>query len=410
MERVPTTPELLSLSVGYFTALYRSSIDDSQQPFALWVPRSYSPEKEYPLVVALHGMDDDHRMIPEKCFQIHEQGFREDVILLSPFGRGDMGFRWMGEADVWESISWVKERYSIDPQRQYLTGLSMGGFACWRLALDYPEQWAAIAPVCGGSDVKNLEAWSAVPVWCVHGANDQIVSIDNSREMVAELRRLNLNYRYDELWGWGHNAWDWLYDPKRKQDTLVDWFLNFRQPAPPAPILEPRRQGNFGDLFGQRIIISYPTQSLLGNEGDLLRAQADKLARFTLGDLAMRTGQLLVKPDYELTNEDFEGANHLMLGRSENHVKMNGKLAARHVHGCLEVAGQKWLGKSLVAATCQRSPWNKKRLLGIVTYQQRGQVTGLARWILEHLEEMQAVNVYDTDRQCFLKQGRLSRF
>jgi len=51
---------------GYFNASYVSSVDDTEQPFALWVPRGYSPRKKYPLLVALHGSDADHRMIPEE--------------------------------------------------------------------------------------------------------------------------------------------------------------------------------------------------------------------------------------------------------------------------------------------------------------------------------------------------------
>ena len=132
---------------GYFTASYVSSIDDAEQPFALWVPRTYSRRRKYPLIVALHGSDADHRMIPEECFQMHKRGFREDVIFLSPFGRGDVDFRWLAETDVWDTMNWVKTHYRIDARRQYLTGISMGGFATWRLACAYPEQWAAVAPV-----------------------------------------------------------------------------------------------------------------------------------------------------------------------------------------------------------------------------------------------------------------------
>ena len=65
----------MSFPTGYFTARYVSSIDDSEQPFALWVPRSHSRRRQYPLIVALHGSDADHRMIPEECFRMHERGF-----------------------------------------------------------------------------------------------------------------------------------------------------------------------------------------------------------------------------------------------------------------------------------------------------------------------------------------------
>jgi pimeloyl-ACP methyl ester carboxylesterase len=400
----------LSLRTGYFTASYVSAIDDSEQPFALWVPRSYSARRRYPLLVALHGMDADHRMIPEQCFRIPERGFREDVLLLSPFGRGDLMFRWMGEADIWDALHWVRSRYRIDPRRQYLTGLSMGGFACWRLACEYPEQWAAVAPVCGGGDAARLRRLRSVPVWCVHGAADDSVSVEQSRRLVAELRRLKLRHRYDELPGWGHNAWDWLYDPDRREDSLVDWFLRFRRRAAAPPVLRPRRQGLFKDLFSERVIVSHPASTPIAREADLLRAEAGRLAGFSFADFVMRAGRLLVKPDRELTPAELAGANHVMLGRTDNHAalrQVERRLPARHVRGRLQVRGQVYLSKTLVAVTCQPSPWNRERLLGVITYQQSRQMCGLIERLLGSAIELLDVNLYDTQQRRFLRHERL---
>ena len=225
---------------GYQHLSYASLIDDSAQPFALWVPTDYSPRRQYPLIVALHGMDGDERMIPEQCFEIHKRGFSDEVILLSLSGRGDIAFEGPGEADIWDAMNWVKGHYRVNPHRQYLTGLSMGGYATWRLAMDYPEQWAAVAPICGGGDIHGLSALTEVPVWCVHGRDDEFVGVDESRRMVEGLRRLGLPHRYDELEGWRHNSWEWLYDPDRESDSLVEWFLKHRKARPAPAIKHPK--------------------------------------------------------------------------------------------------------------------------------------------------------------------------
>ena len=395
------------IETGYFTTSYVSSVDDSVQPFALWVPRTYSPRKKYPLIVALHGMDADHRMIPEECLAMRERSFREDVVLLCPFGRGDISFEWMGEADVWDTINWVKERYHIDARRQYLTGLSMGGFATWRLACAYPEQWAAIAPVCGGGETGTLLALKKIPVWCVHGECDEFVPVEQSRQLVAELRRLNFPHRYDELPGWGHNAWDWLYDPDRADDSLVDWLLQFRKSRAAAPVRHPRRTGFFKDLFNERVIISYPAHSHSAHETALLCAEAETIAQFSFDDFVMRSGRLLVKTDEELKPADLKNANHLMLGRVDNHrwlAKVRGKLFARHVNGRLRVRNETYLSKGLVAATCQPSPWNPARLLGIITGQPVARLEGIAERVCGIGVEPLAVNVYDPSRRRFIRQ------
>jgi dienelactone hydrolase len=390
---------------GYFRATYRSALDDSEQPFALWVPRSYSPRRAYPLVVALHGTDADERMIPEECFRMHERGFREEVIFLSPFGRGDLFWQGPGEADLWETIQWVKQRYRIDARRQYLTGLSMGGFGTWRLACAYPDQWAAIAPVCGGGDPEALRALRRIPVWCVHGRKDPVVSVTQSRRLIAELQRWNGRYRYDELPGWRHNAWEWLYDPNRRPDGLVDWFLQFRKARPAPAIQSPRRRGGFADLFGERVIVSHPASSSIPREVELLQAEAESFAAFRFGDLVMRRGRLLTKTDAELTPADLKSANHLMIGRTDNHRWLKAaerRLLARHHQGVLHLRGQTFIGKTLVAATCQPSPWNPTRLLGVVTYQQCRQVRGIAEALCGLGAAPLAVNLYDAQQKRFI--------
>jgi pimeloyl-ACP methyl ester carboxylesterase len=366
---------------GYFLAEARSSVDDSAQPFALWVPPGYSPRKNWPLVVALHGSDADHRMIPEECFRIPERGFDERVILLSPFGRGDVDWRWMGEADLWDAIAWVRARYRIDLRRQYLTGLSLGGYAAWRMAAERQDYWAAIAPVCGGGDPATAPALKRMPVWCVHGAKDAVVAVEESRRMVERLKDLRGRVRYDELPDWGHDSWRWLYDPERREDSLVDWFLFFKKTRTPEPVTRPQRAGSLLDLFSERVILVPATQTPFPREAELLRQEAERIARFHFGELAMRSGRLLVKTDVELTEAEARSANLLCLGRTDNHAwlkRAEKRLRVRHVDGRMVFQGETLLGKSWAAATVQPSPWNKARLLGVISYQQRGQIAGLA--------------------------------
>ena len=397
--------QLSGIATGYLTETYVSGIDNSPQPFALWVPPAYSVRRKYPLLVALHGSDDDERMIPERCFRIPQLGFRDDMIALFPFGRGETDFRWMGEADLWDTMDWVKQRYRVDDRRQYLTGFSMGGFSTWRLAADHPDQWAAIAPVCGGGDPKLLPSLGVMPVWCVHGAKDNIVPVARAREMVAELNRLGGSCRYTELADWGHHSWEWLYDPRRADGGLPAWFLEHRRPDSPRAVSRPSRTGSFMDLFSEPLVISHATATPLGRESELLKHEANRLARFTHGDFTMKSGRLTVKPDHEVTAPELKNCNHLMLGRSDNHLwlkKVERQLAARHRRGVLTVAKETYLGKSLVVLACQPSPWNKRRLLGVATYQQFHQMRCLTHAILDAPLELRRTNIYEAQQKRFI--------
>jgi len=118
-----------------------------------------------------------------------------------------------------------------DRQRVYLTGVSMGGYGTWDLALHNPGRFAAIAPVCGGvhplrggpilvagvpADSLAVAPWVAsqlarTPTWIFHGSNDGSVPVDYSREMYAAMRSAGAPVHYTEYPGVGHNSWESAY-------------------------------------------------------------------------------------------------------------------------------------------------------------------------------------------------------
>lgn len=124
----------------------------------------------------------------------------------------------------------VQAEFGGDPQRVLLTGLSLGGYASFELALMQPGRFAAVVPICGGFDppearfVARRKALGGVsshdeaarklrgiPFWVFHGAKDDVVSVENSRQMVDALKRAGADVRYTEFPDTGHNAWDPAY-------------------------------------------------------------------------------------------------------------------------------------------------------------------------------------------------------
>ncbi len=115
----------------------------------------------------------------------------------------------------------VMKDYKVDPDRQYLTGLSMGGFGTWSLAAAYPDRWAAIVPICGGGDPKTAEKIKDIPCWCFHGGADPTVKPERSQEMIEALKKAGGHPKYTEYPGVGHNSWDAAYAEKE----LFPWLL-----------------------------------------------------------------------------------------------------------------------------------------------------------------------------------------
>jgi predicted peptidase len=115
----------------------------------------------------------------------------------------------------------IERHYAIDPERIYGTGLSMGGFGTWALAIASPDRLAAIAPICGGGDATRVGAIRHLPVWAFHGAHDPIVPLQRSTEMVEALRQCGGHVQFTVYPEAGHDAWTETY----ANPALYTWFL-----------------------------------------------------------------------------------------------------------------------------------------------------------------------------------------
>ena len=136
---------------------YRSSVDGSIQPYALWVPPNYDPARPTRLNVVMHGRNQTLNEVSfltqgasDRIIAV-ETGRKSppDSLTLYVFGRGNNSYRWSGENDVFEAMASVRRRYNVDPGRIVLRGFSMGGTGAWHLGLHFPSRWAAVEAGAG---------------------------------------------------------------------------------------------------------------------------------------------------------------------------------------------------------------------------------------------------------------------
>jgi predicted peptidase len=111
-----------------------------------------------------------------------------------------------------ELIEKTMKDYPIDPERVYVTGLSMGGYGTWDLMARRPKLIAAAIPVCGGADEHTAEKIQHIPVWVFHGDQDTAVAPERSRNMVAALKKAGGSPKYTEYKGVGHDSWTATYN------------------------------------------------------------------------------------------------------------------------------------------------------------------------------------------------------
>jgi predicted esterase len=214
-----------------------SAVDDTDQPYGLYLPKNFDVGKAYPLVISLHGAGSNHRLNLRRVFgQSNRLGetdaeatrffpkFKDvEFIVASPLARGTMGYQGIAEKDVYDVLADVQRRFRIDSDRIYLTGLSMGGGGTLWLGLTRPDLWAAIAPVCPypPADAERLAANALnIPVKLYQGAIDPIVKAEDTRKWQKSFDKAGVKSEYVEYPGVRHNSWENAYE----NASIFDWF------------------------------------------------------------------------------------------------------------------------------------------------------------------------------------------
>jgi len=218
---------------GEFKKAYLSAVDNTLQPYQMFVPSSYDKSKSFPLIIALHGMGGDENsflsVYGQGAFKIEAE--KRGYIVACPKGRKPASM-YVGDAekDVMDVLAEVRRAYNIDTDRIYLTGHSMGGFGTWSVAMDHPDVFAALAPISGGGNPLSMSKIAHIPELIVHGDNDPTVPVERSRVMVAMGRKLGAEIKYIEVPGGDHGSvvapsftavFEWFDSHKRKNGAAA---------------------------------------------------------------------------------------------------------------------------------------------------------------------------------------------
>jgi predicted peptidase len=195
--------------------------------YLLFLPEGYEKtKKKWPLILFLHGSgergDDVNLVRKHGMPTVVEKDPAFPFIVASP--QCPAGQWWSTEV-LTTLLNDLEKKYRIDPDRIYLTGLSMGGFGTWQLAFENPHRFAAIAPICGGGIPNLTFLIKHVPAWVFHGGKDDVVPMEESKKMVAALRRQGNKAKLTIYPKAGHDSWTKTYENKK----LYAWFLSHRR-------------------------------------------------------------------------------------------------------------------------------------------------------------------------------------
>jgi predicted peptidase len=195
--------------------------------YLLYLPENYYQSNEdWPFIFFLHGAGERGNDIeivkrhgPPKLIM---QNKNFPFIIAAPQCKENM--KWNIE-ELNTLLDEIISKYKVDTKRIYLTGLSMGGFGTWEMAIKYPDKFAAIVPICGGGDSSRVSKIKDMPIWVFHGAKDKVVPLSKSEGMVNALNECSGSPKFTIYPDAEHDSWTETYN----NQNLYEWFLQHKK-------------------------------------------------------------------------------------------------------------------------------------------------------------------------------------
>ncbi len=218
-------------------------------PYRLVLPENYDETKAYPMLVFLHGAGErgnDNELQLLHCVQYLADNLPECIIVApqcpannqwvdTPWANGAYSIERVPESNelkaVVELLDALQEEFSVDADRIYASGLSMGGFGAWDLMMRHNDYFAAGVLVCGGGDPSQAEKLVDTPLFVFHGDADDAVPVSGSRDTVQAIRDAGGELvQYVEYPGAGHGIWNDAFAHQGMLAELLTYRLSERYP------------------------------------------------------------------------------------------------------------------------------------------------------------------------------------
>ncbi|QDT40677.1 Alpha/beta hydrolase family protein [Gimesia alba] len=279
---------------GFVNAVYKDAAGEHR--YVVFVPKNYSPEKKYPVILFLHGAgergNDGLKQTQVGLGPIvKQQASTFPFLVVFPQAENmkeSLLGGWLANTDdskrALKILDTVMKDYSVDSKQQILTGWSMGGYGAWSLAAADPLRWSAVAPIAGGGKTDWAAKLKEVPIWAFHGANDRAILPAESEKMINAVKQAGGTPRFTEVPDVGHDVWkvayskplfDWMQHPGRAMDHSAPLLVK--------PDLKLPAEADTNSPFVPALVIDNAVSVRLGNR--FLQSLADAVPSMVPADM-----------------------------------------------------------------------------------------------------------------------------
>ena len=215
--------------------------------YRILYPKDYDINKEYPLVLFLHGAgergSDNEKQLSHGASLFLDSIQRNDYPAIVIFPQCPAEKTWspriINYVDnervfsfkkkalrpsflVKKLMNEVRKKEAVNKNEIYIMGLSMGAMGTFDMCMRHPRFFRAAVAICGGADNEQLRKIKHMPIRIYHGDKDDVVSVKHSRTAYEKLKSLGANVEYIEYKDINHESWNnafqeedfliWLYE------------------------------------------------------------------------------------------------------------------------------------------------------------------------------------------------------
>ncbi|MDJ0646525.1 MAG: prolyl oligopeptidase family serine peptidase [Flavobacteriaceae bacterium] len=213
-------------------------------------PKDFDHKKKYPLVLFMHGAgergNDNKAQLVHGADLFAKKEHREkynSFVIFPQCPENDywsninytqkengLGFEFKEKSEPWKALSLVMKLMdslvqspNIDTNRIYISGLSMGGMATFELLFRRPDMFAAAIPICGGAHPLTAQMYAKkVPVWVIHGSDDDVVNPAYSIRMTEAIKDAGGSPRLSLYDNTGHDSWTRAF----AEPDFLNWLFS----------------------------------------------------------------------------------------------------------------------------------------------------------------------------------------
>ena len=220
-----------------------------QLPYNILFPKDYNGRREYPLFFFLHGAgergSDNTAQLKHIAPIIASPENQKKYPAILVFPQCPLNDYWASVDRASKDLKPINtdkttaagikaekllediiSNYKVDKKRIYVNGISMGAYGTYSILARHPDLISAAIGVCGGANLDLIKNYQHIPVQIFHGAKDDVVPVQYSRDLASQLKTLSAPVIYTEYPDLKHDIWNKVYE----DPTTLNWLFDQKKP------------------------------------------------------------------------------------------------------------------------------------------------------------------------------------